>query len=521
MRKHLSISAICLLTVACIPASAQAVNELIPLKAGNYWNLKSAYDATPIRMVVDSVTPIGTKRRAKLTYNNPWSSYTMIVSATDKSVVLEGIETSSYSVLLDNPVDLFSTARAIGSSWNTPLGDATYVSSGATLDTPMGTISGLAYFRLGGQDWYLKPGSGFVQFGLGSTGYKLNATVADPYVIPAPPPMVPAPCPLLGYDISPTSSELNETARMQAAASQGLKFTHLSLRWNDIETSPQVYNLTTIQNWAAFTNTYNFDLAFTIRVVDTSTVWLPSDLAGRSLSDPVVQQRFKQLLSKIVPVMSSRMKWVNLSNEVDLFLSLYPSRTSEVIGFLGQSKTYLKSLRSTLSVGAVISFGTAMNSELLLKSLNPVIDHLAATYYPLRSDFSPRAPGDATGDIQLISALTTKPIILTEVGYPSSTVLGSSPTQQGQFYQNVLQALSKEGSHFVAVNFFQHADMPIATVGTLSVQYSSADTETRYKSLLNSLGMRTFEGAAKPAWNQFKTSLATFSQPNACLRPAN
>lgn len=508
-----------LLTLATDSLSAQPVNEFIPLNAGNHWTLLSNFEEIPIRMVVDSVIPLPQKRRAKLTFNNPWSSYTLIVSSTESTLFLDGIETSTYSFMLDKPVELFTTTQPIGSTWSTPLGPVTYVSTGHSLSTPSGVFNGVEYFRLGDQDWFIKPGFGFVQFGQSFTGFKLTASLSSPYVIPESPVLEPSACPLLGYDISPTELQLNEEIRIQTATQQGLKFTHLSLRWTDIEKSPQVYDLSEIHKWARYTSLYRFDLAFTLRVVDTSITWLPTDLAGKSLTDPEVQQRLQELLHRILPLFNARMKWINISNEVDLFVYMYPGRETEVIDFLGHTRMMVRGINPALSVGAVLSFGTALNSDPLLKKIDPILDHVSATYYPLLSTFAPRQPSDATGDIRLLAALTKKPIILTEIGYPSSGLLTSSPQQQGEFYRNVLDALQKEGSHFIAANLFQHADMPPPTVIHLASFYYSEEVANRYRALLSSLGMKTFAGTLKPAWSELMRSMKIFDRPDGCLRP--
>lgn len=518
MRKQWLVLGITLFLVSEL-IYAQPVQEFVPLKNGNFWHMKSSYDSSPVRLAVESVMQLTSKRRAKLVFHNPWSTYTLIVSATEQSLVLEGLETSTYSLLFDSPAELFTTSRPLGSSWDTPLGPVKYASTGLSLSTPYGVIDGVDLFLLGDQYWYIKSGFGFIQFGEGFTGYQLNEAVGEHYVIPAPLKTRPSSCPLLGYDISPTSSQLNEEQRIQTATSQGLKFTHLSLRWTDIEKTPSTYDLSEIQKWVRYTNLYNFDLAFTIRIVDTSTTWLPSDLAGKPLTDPVVQQRLEQLFHRVLPLMNSRMKWINISNEVDLFVYMYPGRQDEVINFLSSTRSLVKQLKPDLSTGAVISFGTALNSDPFLKKIDPLLDHLSATYYPLRSTFAPRPPAEATGDIRLLSALTQKPIILTEVGYPSSPGVESSPQKQGEFYQTVIEALRNEGSHFIGINFFQHADMPPPTVSYLAAFYYSEEIANRYRSFLSSLGMKTFEGQTKPAWNQFMTGFQAFNQANGCFRP--
>lgn len=71
--------------------------------------------------------------------------------------------------------------------------------------------------------------------------------------------------------------------------------------------------------YLAWAEKYNLDAVLTIKTVNSFELSVPSDLRGKPLDDATVKARFGALLTAIAPFLGTRVKWVNLANEVDIY----------------------------------------------------------------------------------------------------------------------------------------------------------------------------------------------------------
>jgi hypothetical protein len=112
----------------------------------------------------------------------------------------------------------------------------------------------------------------------------------------------------------------------------------------------------------------------------------------------------------------------------------------------------------------------------------------------------------------MIDAAAGKPLVITEIGYPSSTVVGSSTTRQQIYFANVFDVLQSLSGRIVAANFYQMSDMPSDTVASL-VAYYNTWNPAAFGGYLGSLGVVDASGVPKPAWNTFAARGAAFLGP--------
>jgi hypothetical protein len=504
---------------------AQVPNTL-PLADGNQWVLKSPYVSTPITFQVtsDQVLSGGT-RKISVSYTNPWSNYSYVLTMGAAGPLLDGVTIGGSTIHFVDALPWFGTSVALNATWSTAFGPMTLISTTASVTTPAGSYANCWHYQIGSgssvQDWFLAPNVGFVQFGVGPAAFTLNTVHLTPYVAPVLAMPVSVPCSLVGIDANPAANT-NFSAAAQNAASQlavtaGARFEHLSALWSDLEPSPGAYSFSGLQSSIAYAAAYKMSVDLTIRTIDTNQVSIPADLAGRALNDPVVISRFQAMLAALAPKLTSTVKWVQLGNEVDIYFSQNMSVIPAFMSLYSAGASTLKAERAGTSVGVVFSYSAYWYNNAAFLAISPYMDHIAFTYYPIRPDYTVHDPSIAMSDLgEMISAANGRPMVLTEVGYPSSTVIASSNALQSTFYSNVLNTVQGLSGRVAAVNFFQMSDMPTATVNSLVAYYStgaSVGSAQAFGAYLGSLGTVDVTGTGKPAWTAFAAGASKFLAP--------
>jgi hypothetical protein len=93
------------------------------------------------------------------------------------------------------------------------------------------------------------------------------------------------------------------------------------------------------------------------------------------------------------------------------------------------------------------------------------------------------------------------PVLLQEVGYPSSDVLHSSEAEQVEFVQNVFAAWKSAGDSIPYLNYFLLHDFNEALCGALEGYYGLRNPN--FHAYLCTLGLRQANGTPKLAWQTF------------------
>jgi hypothetical protein len=507
-----------LFLLALSVASLYGQSNVLPLAGSNQWILRSPYVSTPVTMQVtsDNVLP-GGKRRISVLSTNMWSSFSYVLTIGASGPILEGVTLNGATMHFTDPMSWFGTDVPLNSPWNSPFGTMKVVSKTDTVQTPTKTYTNCWHYQIGSganvQDWWLAPDFGFIQYGTGPAAFVLDTATLNTYVAPVSTPRSVA-CPAVGMDANPAAntdfSASAQTAALQKVVSAGARMMRYTARWSDIETGPGVYSLTALQNSISYATMNHLSLAVTLRTIDSTQIAVPVDLAGRALDDPTVVSRFQAMLRAVAAKFNSSVKWVQLGNEVNIYLSQDPSATSSFLSLYNAGASTLKSLNTSISVGVTFSYSAYWYDDTVFTAVSPVCDHIAFTHYPVRPEFTVYDPGIAKNEFgEMIAAANGKPLILTEIGYPSSSTIGASTDAQQTYFSDVFDALQTLGGYISAANFFQLSDMPTATVNSL-VQYYGGSNAAAFGAYLGTLGVVDVTGADKPAWNTFSKRATSF-----------
>jgi hypothetical protein len=304
--------------------------------------------------------------------------------------------------------------------------------------------------------------------------------------------------PLLSIDITLADGEDYPSA-VRVVKDGGADATSLSLFWDDLETEPGVY--APKDNWPTIANLYfpATGLAYTLTfsVIDTVVDRRPPDLQGLAWDDPLVINRFTAHADAVLARMPRvQFKAIAIGNEVDAFLTT-PSDVVAYARFLVAVRDHLAKTRPGVPVAAKLTFSGLIGDPARLAPILQAGDAAFFTYYPLNPDFTLRPPTDAAHDLDVMLDLAAgKPLWLLESGYPSNGC-GAPEGGQEAFFNTLLTAVAQHKEAIALVSATYLTDLPEAVVDGFSDYYGiGGDCFARY---LGSLGLRQFDGTAKPA----------------------
>ena len=88
--------------------------------------------------------------------------------------------------------------------------------------------------------------------------------------------------------------------------------------------------------------------------------------------------------------------------------------------------------------------GLVGTSRAQMATLNTRSDVIMLTYYPIGDGFAVGPPTIArTAFPAMLAAADGKPVVLQELGYPASPLLGSSDAMQAEFFADAIEEWSK------------------------------------------------------------------------------
>lgn len=274
----------------------------------------------------------------------------------------------------------------------------------------------------------------------------------------------------------------------------------LSVFWDEIEISPGIYSPD--PNWLEVSNLYypgqDLQVSLVIAVLDTTTVRLPSDLAGRSFKDPEVINRFRGLLDYIkTQIPDLELTSLAIGNEIDSVLGDNSKAWENYNAFLTPAAEYARQLWPGVPIGTKIMFdGLVGDSSGFARTLNLAADVIMVTYYPLSQGFSVKDPDSVREDFDRIASMYPQKVIhIAEIGYPTSAINKSSPEKQAAFIKNMFAAWDEHASQITVLSFVWLTDLPLAKLTEYEEYYGVDDPA--FGEFLRTLGLRTYPGSGE------------------------
>ena len=250
-----------------------------------------------------------------------------------------------------------------------------------------------------------------------------------------------------------------------------------------------------------------------VKTIDTNRKTIPSDLMSKSFDDPVVINRFINLLDELALIESTeRISHILIGNEVDGYLTSNPASLNGFSSFYEQSVNHIHQKLPWVKVGTIITFNSLSTNPIVFNTLKPYSDFICYTYYPTDAsnpNWQMRAPTEVTSDMRFMANKAgDKPFAFTEIGYPSSTSNNSSESLQKKFIENMFESLRpyKENRKLEFIYYHGLYDYPPDFCEPYA-QAQGVDL-TYLCGFMNSLGLNHYDTSEpKQSWHSFVEKL--------------
>jgi hypothetical protein len=436
--------------------------------------------------------------------------------------------------LPDNPL-YFDFNQKQGGKWSNSLGKFEVVKRAAIVKSAAREYRDCIQIRhqpKGGNLLFtFAPGVGFVQFGEGNLAFILDESEsrlspgAAESPTPAPPAAAPArPTRLLAGSIRPLigltpnrlATEPNSpevmVKRFNQTVEMGVSFIVGNSTWTELEPSAENYRLGNLNYLISSAASSRLPISLTLRVIDTIHKNVPPDLKNLSWTHPKMQARVLKLIDTIAPALKGQVSWFMFGYEIDAYIREHPSEANEFSALHRIAAERIKKLVPGLQVGCTLSFTGIGELEDRLAALNLQLDFVALTYCPTRGDFTVEDPTVLPRDFDRMKQVAAgRKIVLQEIAYPSSPACGSSEQKQTQFYRLAVAQLEQDERAFECVNFMMLADLSDSDADNYAGFYGMRGS-SKFRALLQTLGMHDVRGNPKPSWEIFRQYLQKANQ---------
>lgn len=241
-----------------------------------------------------------------------------------------------------------------------------------------------------------------------------------------------------------------------------------------------------------------------VSLINTTRRDISADLIKTPWTNPKMLKRFSKLLDKIQMHLDVIPTQFLIGNEVDVYFESHPNELSPFLEFFKRARLLILEKYPTAQVGMSVTFeGLKKNRAKMIRQIIEASDAAFFTYYPL--GVNEQSNPDYQQDInEIVKTAGAKQVFLQEVGYSTLPLLVTSAQKQDEFFKLILPVIQQEPQITMAAIFAQH-DIDPPMCQTLIKYYGFSRASGEFKSLFRdmicSLGLKTFDGSAKPAWN--------------------
>jgi hypothetical protein len=287
----------------------------------------------------------------------------------------------------------------------------------------------------------------------------------------------------------------------------GMQRVGVYINWKDLEPEPNKFDYPYFSAINDFYPANDTSVDITITPINTSIDVRPADLKGRPLDDPEVVARFESAIDKII-VSLPRVEIGSLviGSEMDAYAGKDESKWKSYVSFYKKVADYVHNKYPGVKVATELTYQGAVSSR-YAGELNESSDIIGISYYPLEGNFTVREPKTVKKDFArlLENFKGSKPVYFYQYGYPSSKYVGSSEDKQASFIKETFEAWDLYKSRVKMIDITWLTDMSTAELNTTSKFYRSFDR--RFTDFLSSIGLRSYSGREKPAFDQMKKEL--------------
>jgi hypothetical protein len=309
----------------------------------------------------------------------------------------------------------------------------------------------------------------------------------------------------IGLDANPKATSTyrrdDYVASIALMRTTGANHFHYAKMWAEIERTPRVFDTSDVS--FMMSQSAPLPVAFNLRVVDAGARNMPDAYKGLAWDSSAMRDRVIGVIDAIAPVLGNRPWSYAVGNEIDMYFATRRGEINQYARLLESAKAAVRALHPEARFTASFQFAAVQELRTTYAPIVALLDHVTFTYYPLGPNFVVRPEDSIESDLQaMLAAAAPRPLFLQEIGYPTATLLGSSPERQRDFIRFAFEAIRAIGSPrvFGATYLFQ-ADMPEWLVDDIARTYG-ANSEP-FRAFVATLGLRDERDRPKPGWDEF------------------
>jgi hypothetical protein len=320
----------------------------------------------------------------------------------------------------------------------------------------------------------------------------------------------------VGVDSNPKASSdyKRDSWRESIALMRGTPVSnfHFAKVWSEIERTPGVYD--TAEFEFLLEQSKPLAVAFNLRVLDAGARNMADAYRQLPWDSQQMIDRVVAVVERLAPILGKRPWSYAIGNEIDMYFGARPQEIAPYARMLQRVKARVQALHPGVPFTTSFQASAAGQLRTLYEPIFATLDHVALTYYPLGAEFRVRPPQAATSDIPaLVAAAAPLPVYFQEIGYPTSSLLGSSPEAQAEFVRLAFQAIRAIGTpRVLGATYLFQADLPQWLVDDIAREYGVSNSRN-FREFVATLGLRDERDRPKPGWNAF-VEQATAIGPN-------
>ncbi len=330
---------------------------------------------------------------------------------------------------------------------------------------------------------------------------------------------------LVGVIPTPTADNVSpegETLAQLDVLSAGARGVALQRRWSDLFETLQLPGSPVWESLAQTAELFRvsgrsvlFGIGLTSGIDDA----IPEQRVAWE-SDQAVQG-VRRAVDKAYATFGEELVYLVFGREVDLYVNAAASAQRKAFqDFVAKAVSYAQGHPNkpvTTRVGVSLNAKAVTEGSALTSSLAQLGDVTVVTYRALDKDYRAVPPSAPAGDLDRISqAVSTdagaRAVVLEEIAYPSSEETGSTVEKQATFYDSLFQALKSRRDRFPFASVLGLNEYAPTMCPAIAATWGANGNDAAGAAAC-SIGLKSSEGEAKPAWGTVVAGMATFFNP--------
>jgi hypothetical protein len=302
-------------------------------------------------------------------------------------------------------------------------------------------------------------------------------------------------------------------AAIDSSVSVGAKGIVQTYTWRDLEPDSARLSVQRVIDDIRYARSRGLQVFLGIQVINTVRREVPPDLVALPWTDARLQRRFERLLDALTPILGD-VTYFSIGNEVAGFLRSQVE-WAPYTAFVTQEVASLHRRVPTIKVGVTMEYVEAASQTTVARALIAATDVAIFTHYPFELDrfiVSPPTITRTTFDNMILLA-GGKPVVLQELGYPASSLNGSSESQQAAFFTDAIAQWRARGSTAMPfVSLFLLHDFTPQQCNDFGTYYNLPN-QPAFIGFLCSIGLRRADGTPRLAWGAVRTATGWLRTP--------